>query len=86
MKMASLGTKSNIMGAVNRLTLCTCNYNPIKRSGTLAEVISQMSVTFVMSTSDENGTLIDINISDIFIRLTAGWYSKTLSLLSNVGL
>jgi hypothetical protein len=43
----------------------------------IPQVVSPMSITFVLNISPLTGTLIDINISDIFIRLTAGLVTIT---------
>ncbi|CAG7689545.1 unnamed protein product, partial [Allacma fusca] len=71
-KMVSNEEKSNMMGTIGNIKLSTCNFDPEKRYQKMAEVISPMSITMVMNSSSDAGTLIDLNISNIFIRLTAG--------------
>ncbi|CAL8090191.1 unnamed protein product [Orchesella dallaii] len=72
--------KSNIMGTISNLQLNSCIYDPEVRESSSAEVISPTSITVVWNSSQTTGSLIDVNISNIFVRLTAG----TIELLAKI--
>jgi vacuolar protein sorting-associated protein 13A/C len=85
LNQTATGGRSNMMGVVENFKLCTCKYNAENRYESMAEVISPTSVNMVMNTSEMVGTLIDINISDIFIRMTAGTLELLLKIVGTIG-
>lgn len=85
LKQQELNGRSNMMGTIGNLNLSTCNYDVDDNHQAIAEVISPMSITVVMNNSEAVGTLIDVNISDIFIRMTAGTLELLLKIVSTIG-
>jgi vacuolar protein sorting-associated protein 13A/C len=85
LNQTTTGGRSNMMGVVENFKLCTCKYNAENRYESMAEVISPTSVNMVLNTSEVFGTLIDIHISDIFIRMTAGTLELLLNVVSTIG-
>lgn len=68
------------MGTISNLKVTSCIYDPKVREKSSAEVISPMSITVVWNQSHITGSLIDVNISNIFVRLNAG----TVELLTKI--
>ncbi|CAG7785731.1 unnamed protein product [Allacma fusca] len=83
-KMVSNEEKSNMMGTIGNIKLSTCNYDPENRYQKMAEIISPVSITMVMNSSNDAGTLIALNISNVFIRLTAGTLELLLKISSGI--
>ncbi len=50
-----------------------------------SQVISPMSITVVWNCSQITGSLIDINISNIFVRLTAGTVELLTKIFGSIG-
>ncbi|ODN02737.1 Vacuolar protein sorting-associated protein 13A [Orchesella cincta] len=84
-KQTDADGKSNIMGTISNLKLNSCIYNPTLRESSSAEVISPMSITVVWNSSQTTGSLIDVNISNIFVRLTAGTVELLVKIFGSIG-